>query len=190
MSRKFLQGHHPVLIDISFVGHQLPGYPVKIGDHQIAACLFHPPHHQPGGIRGQPVVAVHKLKIRARRPANSQIPAVGDPGIFLVNHSHSGILLPVSAADFPGPVRTPVIYQNQLQILIVLIQNAVHTAFQIFLCVKNRYNHRDRRFHYAAYLLSVIGNFFYPITKRGTTPQKKKRTFRPLNLLPCRSGHG
>ena len=155
---EFLPVQHPGLLNVSLPGKPLPRHAVKIGDHHIAAILFHGLHQKSRGLRHDPVVAVQKLDILSLRQLQRLIARIGYARIFLMDHPDPFVPSGVRIADLSGSVRASVVHQDQLKIGIILHQYAVHAASHIFFRVINGYDNTDKPFHSARSFFLIFFN--------------------------------
>ena len=138
--RHHADGHYPVL-----AGNEFAGYAVEIRNYQIRLMRFGGGDELFCRIGRQPVVAVHKLQVVPAGFGNTEVARGGCAGVGLVNHTDAGIFLHVAVTNQRRGILAAVIHQNQLQIGIGLLQNAVGTAPQGAFGVIHRNNHGYHR---------------------------------------------
>ena len=105
------------------------------------------PDQGAGGIWGDPVITVQKLEIGALCLLQGMVAGGGDTGVFLVQDRHPGVPGGKFVADLAGGVGAPVIHQKQLQVGILLVQDAGHTAPKGLLRVVDWDDDADHWFH-------------------------------------------
>ena len=96
---------------------------------------LHLPHQQLRGVHRQPVIHIRKLHKRSARLGKGPVARGGYAPVFLVDRLYSVIRGGKCLHDLPGAIPAAVVYQNQFQLGVVLIQNAVRAALYAFLSV-------------------------------------------------------
>ena len=119
--RKAFPGHNLVFLDMAFSSYFIMVDTEKMGDDHIAGAMLCRGYHHPRGIRGDPVITVHKLQVFPLCLVHCQIAGVGYPGLLLADYFDPGVLLCVLTAYCQTPVITSVIYQKYLQFPVILL---------------------------------------------------------------------
>ena len=104
-------------------------------------------HQKAVGPRFQIVVAVCESQIIPGGNPQTGIFRGSRAAVFLVDHPHAAVLCRVLVADFAGRVCGAVIDQNDLQIPIVLRQDAAYALGKVLRHIIYRHNHRNGLIH-------------------------------------------
>ena len=147
MGGEILPGHQAVLVDVALLGDPLPHDPVEVGNDHIAWAAFRRPHQGAGGVGRDPVVAVQKLEIGPPGPVQSEVPALGNAGVFLMDDLNAAVSGRVLVADGAGTIRASVVYQQQLKIRVLLVQDTFDAAADGMLRVVDRDDDTDGGTH-------------------------------------------
>ena len=121
----------------------LPEILVVSADHQLGSVLFRSPDHPLNGVQGQRIIRVDKPDIFPLAQRKTGVPCAGNAEILLADHRQPGILLRRFPGHGLGSVFASVIYQDDLQVLPRLVQQAGKKPFQGSCRVVGRYDHTD-----------------------------------------------
>ena len=120
-------------------------HPVVGRDHQVGGVLLRLFHQLAGGVRGEVVVTVGKLQVFAGGHGNSQVPGGRYPAVVLVDEQDAFVHPGVHIRHLQAHIAAAVVHQNDFQVLIALLTDALHTAGDVKLRVVDRHDHTDQR---------------------------------------------
>ena len=155
------------------LGLPLPGHPVKVGDHQVAAGDLRRPDEGLGGIGGEPVVPVGKLEVLALGQVHGLIPGVGHAAVGLVQGDKAAVGGRRPVTQGGGAVGTAVVHQEALEIGVALGPDALYALLQVGRHVVDRNDDADQGLTHGSGSLpqaAVPGSAAAPaISSKGTT---------------------
>ena len=145
----------------------------KITVNDICLCFLGVTAHPAVHAGGDPVIAVYKGDILSDACADAVLSGGGMAAVFLVKALHLRMFVSIAVAYAGGTVGGAVVYQDQLIIRVILCQDAVEAAGQIFLGVVYRYDNTQERFigHNVSFLFVTLQPFQiwllwkYPVLK-------------------------
>ena len=120
-------------------------HPVVGRDHQIGGIFLRLFHQQAGGVRSKVIITVGKLQVFAGGHRDGQIPGGGHPAVGLVDEQDAFVHPGVHVRHLQAHVAAAVVHQNDLQVLIALLADALHAAGDVKLRVVDRHDHADQR---------------------------------------------
>ena len=145
--QKGLSLHHAP----AFVGEPLlraGAEPVlKRAPDNIRAVFFQERHHVGVCPRLQKIVAVRKAQVFPCGRPQSRVFRRRRAAVFLVNDPNAAVPLGIGVADGTGIVGGAVVDENDLQLFVVLRQDAVQTLRQVGRHVIHRHNDRNHVLH-------------------------------------------
>ena len=133
----------------AFVGEPLLGAePVlKRTPDDIRAVFFQERHHVGVCPRLQKIVAVREAQVFPCGRPQSCVFCRRRAAVFLVNDPNAAVPLGIGVADGTGIVGGAVVDENDLQLFVVLRQDAVQTLRQVGRHVIHRHNDRNHVLH-------------------------------------------
>ena len=115
--------------------------PYGLADHNICVCFLCPCHQRPVKVKGKIIITVHKGKIfSCCLLCSAHSCPKKSPVVFVVNKINSAVFF-IFLYQLTDISRRAVIYNDNFQILITLIQYAFDTSFKILFCVIYWNNH-------------------------------------------------
>ena len=138
VSGKLFAGQKSPFPDMLFFREYCLIYPVEISNDQITVKFLRCVDEGFRGIRGQPVITVHKLQIVTFGNLDGTVTAVRNTGIFFINDVKAWVHLRIFLADGKTFVGTSVVDYQDLHIFKGLLHGAGQTAAKIFFSIINR----------------------------------------------------
>ena len=141
--REILTAQDPALFDGTLLGNVLTDDAVKVTDDQLHRMRFHFPDEQLGRFHRQPVVHIHELNVAADCLGQTAVAGGRRAPVCLVDRLHPCVLPGIVLHDLQRGIPAPVVHQDQLEVGIILHQNAVHAALQTLFSVVYGYDDAD-----------------------------------------------
>ena len=102
-----------------------------MADDHVRLGPLGPLHQQLSGLQGDPVVGVHELQEFPGGLVDGDVAGGGHPAVLLVDDPDAGVHLGVHPADGQADVVAAVVDQQDLQVIIGLLADALDAGGQV-----------------------------------------------------------